>query len=67
LNKYNLYNLYTMGNLITIINNFFYPKEPVDLLLENYRHKMAVDKIKFPDYPRNGNRFFTEFYPNSSL
>ena len=56
-----------MGNLITIINNFFYPKEPVDLLLENYRHKMAVDKIKYPDYPRNGNRFFTEFYPNSSL
>ena len=56
-----------MGILITKINNYFYPPQPVEILLENYRHKYMIDKIMSPEPRRNGNRFFTEFYPNSSF
>jgi len=57
-----------MGNLITKINNYFYPPlEAVDLLLEQYKYKMAVDRIMYPEPRRNGNRFFTTFYPKSSF
>jgi len=50
-----------MGNIFIKINNYFFPPEPVDILLENYRHKLIVDKIKHPEGVRNGRRFFTEF------
>jgi len=51
-----------MGNIFTKINNFFYPPKPVELLLEQYKYKIAVDKIKNPEQRRNGHRFFTNFY-----
>jgi len=51
-----------MGNIFLKINNYFFPPlEPVELLLEQYKYKIAVDKIKNPSGARNGRRFFTEF------
>lgn len=52
-----------MGNIISKINNFLFHKPDIDILLENYKYKLAIENLKCPrGNSSKGHKFFTTFY-----
>ena len=53
-----------MGQIFSRLNNFLFPKPDIDILLENYKYKIALDKIEKKSKMPQASKFFTTFYPN---